>query len=319
MPRPPVRVAVATLLAGWAALQSGCTGPEPPAAPPVAAGPSAAEAPAAGRRYPLAGVVRGVDADSGVVTIRHEEIPGFMKAMTMPFDLDDRALLEELRPGDEVEGTLVVEGDASRLIDLAITRPATGPTLTLDLSGGPPRLRPAAARLEPGQLVPDFTVTTQAGERLALSDLRGKVVLLTFIYTRCPLPDFCPALDRKFAAVADRLSSVPGRAEQIRLLSVSFDPEHDTPATLAEHAAIQGARPPLWTFAVAEHDELRKVAEPLGLMYGPTKDEIVHNRCIAVIGPDGRLAELYTDGPARDVSPTDLVKAAYAKMPESGG
>ncbi len=123
--------------------------------------------------------------------------------------------------------------------------------------------------LEPGEPVPDFAMTTQDGKTLRLSDLRGKVVVLTFIYTRCPLPDFCPLMDGKFAELARTVAAVPGRAEQVRLLSVSFDPEHDTPEVLAKHAKLRGAKPPLWTFAVASHEELRKVAAPLGLTYGP--------------------------------------------------
>ncbi len=120
-------------------------------------------------------------------------------------------------------------------------------------------------------MVPDFTMTTQEGRTLALSELRGKVVVLTFIYTRCPLPDFCPLMDRKIKELAGKVDAMPGRAEQVRLLSVSFDPEHDTPEVLRKHAQVQGARPPLWTFAVASHDELAKVAGPLGLMYGPRR------------------------------------------------
>jgi protein SCO1/2 len=127
---------------------------------------------------------------------------------------------------------------------------------------------------------------------LRLSDLRGKVVALTFIYTRCPLPDFCPAMDAKFADLARRLSVVPGRADRVRLLSVSFDPEHDTPTVLAAHAGRRGAAPPLWTFAVASHEELGRVAGPLGLTVAPGSREISHNLRTAVIGPDGRLVRL---------------------------
>ena len=135
-------------------------------------------------------------------------------------------------------------------------------------------------------------MTTQEGEPLRLSDLRGEVVVLTFVYTRCPLPHYCPLMDRKFAELADRTARSAERAERVRLLSVSFDPEHDTPAVLAEHAARVGAEPPLWTYAVASHDELEKVAGPLGLLYGPTGREIRHSLSTALIAPDGTLARL---------------------------
>ena len=157
--------------------------------------------------------------------------------------------------------------------------------------------------------MPDFAVTTQEGRTLRLSDLRGEVVALTFIYTRCPLPDFCPAMDAKFADLARRISAVPGRADRVRLLSVSFDPEHDTPAVLAAHASRRGAVPPLWTFAVASHEELARVAGPLGLTVAPGSREIAHNLRTAVIGPDGRLARLEA---GQGWAPADLLRTITA-------
>jgi protein SCO1/2 len=97
-------------------------------------------------------------------------------------------------------------------------------------------------------------------------------------------------MDRKFRDLAEAIKALPGWSDRVRLLSVSFDPEHDTPEVLAKHARLKGATPPLWTFAVASHDELQKVAAPLGLMYAPTKTEVVHNLSTSIIGPDGRLA-----------------------------
>jgi protein SCO1/2 len=140
--------------------------------------------------------------------------------------------------------------------------------------------------------VPDFAMTLQDGRTLRLSELRGKIVVLTFIYTRCPLPNFCPLMDKNFAELARWVQAVPARAEEVRLLSVSFDPEHDTPEVLAAHAQLRGAKPPVWQFAAASHDELRKVAGPLGLSYAPTGNEIIHGLTTAVIGPEGRLARL---------------------------
>ena len=217
--------------------------------------------------FPLRGVVRKVDAGTGEVSISHEEIPGFMAKMTMPFTLTDRSLLEDVKPGDEVEGSLRVDYEGgevkdSNLTDLVVTRRPETPLETTNLPVTVPQT------LEPGDLVPDFAMTTQEGKPVRLSDLRGKVVVLTFIYTRCPLPEFCPAIDMKFADLARRISAVSSRAEQIRLLSVSFDPEHDTPEVLAAHvAARRGARPPLWTFATASRKELARITGSLGLFY----------------------------------------------------
>jgi protein SCO1/2 len=269
--------------------------------------------------YRLTGVVRRIEKDSGLVTIRHDKIPGVMGAMTMPFTINDRATLDELRVDDEVEGSLRIRSDSKgiedyRLEELVVTRPAPAPPLTLSLSKGQAQLGPAPQVLKPGDQVPDFAMTTAAGQTLKLSDLRGKVVVLTFIYTRCPLPNFCPLMDRKFGELASRLAAFPDRAARVQLLSVSFDPEHDTPEVLRRHAQTIGATAPLWTFAVATHDELARVAAPLGLMYGPTRTEIVHNLSTAVIDPQGRLARLDTGQAAQHTSSAELLKTIYSLL-----
>ena len=263
--------------------------------------------------YTLTGDVREIDRESGRVVIRHDAIPGFMPAMTMPFDLAGQEVLGEIQVGDRIEGDLIVGPEGSRLADVFITELAEPP------ADGEAPTRPRM--LQPGELVPDFLMTTQEGEPQRLSDLRGSAVYLTFIYTRCPLPDFCPLIDRKFAALARRLDLLAVPPERVKLLSVSFDPEHDRPAVLARHAALLGAKPPRWTFAVADHEELAKVAGPLGLTYGDTGSEIVHTLSTALIDAGGRLVRIET---GRDWDPDRLAKSAEAAAdprpptPESG-
>ena len=214
------------------------------------------------KTFTLKGIVREVDAGAGELTIAHEDVPGFMPRMTMPFAFKDRATLAALHAGDEVEGPLRVtyEGAEVKDVELAgvkVVRAAPrGATIPVD------NLAESAEPLKPGELVPDFAVTTQEGRTLRLSELHGEVVILTFIYTRCPLPEFCPAMDAKFADLDRRISAVPGRAGRLRLLSISFDPDNDTPEVLAAHAARRGAKPPLWTFAVASDAELARIAGP---------------------------------------------------------
>lgn len=296
---------------------AGCSGSQAPspadsAAPPK--GSSRAKAAPTVVTYQLVGVVKRVSPEAGQVVIAHEAMPGFMNAMTMPFSLKDRDLLSEMVAGDEVEGSLRVEKAGGvvkdyELVDLVVTRPASPPPRVLSLSSKGLTLTEAPKRLETGQAVPDFTVTTQEGRPLKLSELRGRVVVLTFIYTRCPLPDFCPLMDRKMGELAGKVETSPRLSDQVRLLSVSFDPEHDTPEVLAKHARVQGAQPPLWTFAVATHDELAKVAAPLGLTYGPTSNEIIHNLCMAVIDREGRLARLDVGNSVRSASTSDLLQS----------
>jgi protein SCO1/2 len=246
-----------------------------------------------------------------------------MSAMTMPFTLNDRAILGELHPGDAVEGTLRVEKvDGSvkdyQLRDLKVTQPARPPELELDVSKAKVQLRQPPRRLEVGEAVPDFAMIDQDGQASKLSDMRGQVIVLTFIYTRCPLPDFCPLMDRKFSDLAQHISAFPNRAKHIRLISLSFDPEHDTPEVLRKHAQIRGAVPPLWSYRVATHEELAKIAAPLGLLYGPGKDEILHNLSTAVIDAAGRLARIEVGTQRNKWETADLLKTIYSLIPNSG-
>ena len=158
-------------------------------------------------------------------------------------------------------------------------------------------------------------MTTQDGRAVKLSDWRGKVVVLTFIYTRCPIPDFCPLMDRKFSELAQHLSAFPNRAKDIRLISLSFDPDHDTPEVLREHARIRGAAPPLWSFAVASHAELAKIAAPLGLFFAPAGREIAHNLCTAIIDSHGKLARLDVGKEPNRWETAEFLKTIYALLP----
>jgi protein SCO1/2 len=264
--------------------------------------------------YGLKGIVREVDPAKGEVTISHEEIVGFMKRMTMPFAMKDRSQLEGLKAGDEIEATLRVDRRGDAVKDLYLTEIKVVKPGAEVAEVAAPENSSAFPMLKPGDLVPDFSMTTQDGKILKLAELRGKVVVLSFIYTRCPLPEFCPAIDAKFAELARRIGTISSRAEQVRLLSVSFDPEHDTPDVLKAHAARRGAKPPLWTFAVASHEELTKVAFPLGLTYVPGTQEIAHNLRTAVIGPDGRLASIEV---GQGWAPADVVKTVQGLIPGS--
>ncbi len=266
---------------------------------PAGCGRSAKVVPPAGapaaktKSFPIVGVVREVKVEEGRLTLKHEAIPDYMPAMTMTLRVAsaDLSTLEDLRTGDKIAATLKVDGTHSELTEINVTEPAPPAELILDPSTMTLRERPK--KLEPGEVVPDFLVTTQDGSTLKLSDLRGKAVALTFIYTRCPLPEFCPAMDAKFGELSRVIASSPASAAKIQLLSISFDPEHDTPEVLTKHAAARGAKPPLWQFAVMSHEELGKLGGRLGLTYGPMKGEIIHNLSTALIGPDGKLIAIY--------------------------
>jgi len=253
-----------------------------------------AKAPATdSKSYPIVGVVREVKAKEGRLTLKHEAIPDYMPAMTMTLRVAsaDLSTLEDLRAGDKVSATLKVDGTHSELTEINVTEPAPPAELVLDPATMSLRERPK--KLEPGEQVPDFLITTQDGSALKLSDLRGKAVVLTFVYSRCGLPEFCPKMVAKFSELSRVIASSPMSAAKIRLLSISFDPEHDTPDVLTKHAVARGANPPLWQFAVMSHEELANVGGRLGLTYGPMKGEIIHNLSTALIDPDGKLIAIY--------------------------
>jgi protein SCO1/2 len=267
--------------------------------------------------YAISGVIKRVEKEDQRLTIDHEAIPGFMDAMKMRFSYADRAVLERLQPGDRVHGTLRVARENGivrdyELRDVVVSVPTAA-------SATPVAVKPFAQprQLTIGEQVPDFTMTNQDAQAVRLSDLRGKVVVLTFIYTRCPLPDFCPLMDRKFSDLAEHLRNSPSRSAFVRLISLSFDPEHDTVDVLRKHAQIRGAVPPLWSYAVAAHDELAKIAAPLGLLYGPGTDDIAHNLCTAIIDTKGKLARLEVGTTRNQWQTISFLKSIYSLIPAS--
>ena len=240
------------------------------------------------REYELSGQVLAVDRARREITVQHGDIRGFMPGMTMPFKVKDESLLEGRAPGDLITATLVVKDSEGYLSSITMT-------------GRAPVAEPAPPRapldlLEPGSEVPDFEFIDANGKARRLREWRGAVVAVTFIYTRCPLPDFCPLMDRNLAAVQRQALSDPDLAGRFHLLSVSFDPGYDTPAVLHEHAAKAGANADVWTFATGDRDDVERFASRFGVSVmreDPAAIEIVHNLRTAVIDPDGRLTRLF--------------------------
>jgi protein SCO1 len=252
------------------------------------------------REYELRGQVLVVDENRKEITIRHEDIPGFMPGMTMPFRVRDGKLLECCVPGDLVTARLVVE-DATGYLS-AIQR-----TGHADVAGGPPR--PAMDVLEPGELVPDVEIKDETGASRRLSDLRGKVVAVTFTYTRCPLPDFCPRMDQHFKTVQTSVLDDPALRDRVALLSLSFDPAFDTPPVLAAHAKRVGADPRIWHLGTGSPDAIDAFASRFGvsIMREPSNpNDITHNLRTGVIDSSGRL---YTILSGTGWSPADLLSA----------
>jgi protein SCO1/2 len=259
------------------------------------------------KRYEVRGQILSVDPQRQEVLVDHEDIKGFMPAMTMPYKVQDRALLEGKKPGDLITATLVVEEVNAYLSTLTVTghapieNPSSAPLIT------------DADLLKDSDVVPDHALVDQSGTPRPIGSLRGHRVALTFMYTRCPLPDFCPLMDKQFADVQQTIRTSPELAD-VRLVSVTLDPEFDTPAVLATHARALGADPRLWHFVTGDRGEVLAFAKRFGVLTEPGESSavLVHNLRTAVIDPQGRLVKAYS---GNMWSPAELVadlKAASA-------
>jgi protein SCO1/2 len=233
------------------------------------------------RHYSTQGLILTVDTPGAIVTISHDEFPGFMQAMVMPFELRGRARDIALTPGDRVRLRLAVKGERSWVDRLDIISAAP---VDVGLQN-----TPAVPLLVPvGGTVPPFELIDQSGARVALSDLKGKVVAVNFIYTRCPLPDYCPRMVANFRAVRDRFADRMGR--DLVLLTVTFDPKYDTPQTLATYAASERAGGPGWHFLTGDGAQIERVCAAFGIQYWPEEGLITHTLETVVIDRDGKLA-----------------------------
>jgi protein SCO1 len=254
-----------------------------------------------GKRYQLTGKVLSVAKEAGSANNDAAAIPGFMGAMAMPYPIPDEKALANLAPGDEITADVVVTGGGKyHLENIVVTKKGDGAAKS-----------PSSQNLHepaPGEKVPDFVLTNQDGKKFHLHSPKGGVTLVTFIYTRCPFPDYCPLVSRNFAQIyaATRLNP------RVRLVSVSFDPKHDTPAVLRQYGNTftqTTGRSPFdrWQFATAQPQELEKITNFFGLFYDPSQDQIVHSLSTGVITPDGTIYKWYAGG---DWKPADLVNDA---------
>lgn len=239
--------------------------------------------------YELTGQVLAVKPEARQILIKHEDIKGFMPAMTMPYSVNDPALLTGRQPGDLITATLKVAASGAYLS--AIQKTGSAP-----LPEDARTTIPAAANvtvLQAGDAVPDTALVDADGKPLRLSDFKGSAVALTFIYTRCPLPQFCPLMDKRFAEVQKLVAADPASAGKVRLVSVSFDPQFDRAEILRAHARTLGADPQVWRFATAEESIVDRFAATFGVNVIREKDgTITHNLRTAVIDPSGHLTSI---------------------------
>ena len=257
--------------------------------------------------YKLKGRIVAVDAATGHVTVAHGPIPGFMGAMTMSYKLAEPNIAGELHPGDLITARLLVDEDAAgpndRLDQIDVigqARPDTVPKVQYHV--------PA-----PGDAVPDFKLLDQSGKTIDLAQYRGKVVLLTFIYTRCPLADFCPRMSSNFADIDKALAADKPAYAKTQLLSVSFDPKYDTPAVLRSYGGAHTGRFTdedfkHWSFAAPSLPDLPRMEQwfDVGVTGDSSAPEsIQHSLSTVVIGRDGKVIAWY---PTNDWKVADVLE-----------
>lgn len=254
-------------------------------------------------RYDFKGKVVAVEPENHSVTVAHEDIKDYMPAMTMPFAVRNESDLQILAKDDEITATLVVDGSHSWLEDLIITRQSASTAAAM----------PGVTIAKEGDEVPNFTLRNQDNREIQMQKYRGRTLLLTFIYTRCPVPDYCTLMSNNFAQIDRALSQDANLYQKTHLLSVSIDPSYDTPQVLRSYGAAHTERYQNetfahWEFAGGTVEQVKTIAEYFGLTYYPDKDQIIHGLRTVIIKPDGKIAKIYT---GNDWKPEEVIEVIH--------
>jgi protein SCO1/2 len=260
-------------------------------------------------RYRGAGMVLQVDPPAHSVLVSHETIPGFMDAMVMPFKVRNDAELRGLHAGARIDFQLVVRKGHAHLEGIRLRQEAAGGVV--EDQGDRIVLPQPPEKVDIGGVVPDFSLTDQNGGRVRLLELRGSVVAINFIYTRCPLPEVCPRLSANFASIQKRFA--PRMGKGLMLLSITLDPEHDTPAELLKYAKIWNTRAEGWRFLTGSSRDVQSVAARFGMNYWPEEGYITHTSMTGVLARDGKLVALVEGSNYRPRELGDLIERELEK------
>ncbi len=264
--------------------------------------------------YTARGVVREVRAAEGQVVIAHEEIPNFMGAMTMPFNVKDAAILTNVAAGEKIRFELHVS-DSESWVD-HVER-FDGPSAPGGSEAAAPEVQsPPLARAVPAppgrskSPLRTFKFTNELGQPVCLEDFRGQAVALTFFFTRCPIPEFCPRLSRNFAEVQHKLGTMENAPTNWHLLSVTFDPAHDTPGALKAYAATYHYDPAHWSFLTGPADKIAELAAACDVRYDPDSGLFNHNFRTLIVDTSNHLQMVFpTSGDLSDGIVQELLKA----------
>lgn len=242
------------------------------------------------RTYEVRGIVREApDLAEGSVVIEHEDIPGFMPAMTMPFDFRDVKEVEALRVGDGVAFQLAVTDKDSWIRGI---RPVAAESVKLPQPKASAPVAGKVGRVKEGERMPEFELVDQSGRTLRGDTFAGKSLLITFIFTRCPIPNYCPLMAQHFRTIHEAIRADAALAGKVNLLSISFD-EYDTPAVLAEYGARFSDDLDAWRFATGRAEEVRKLTQAFAVQVQPESGTINHGLATVLVGPDGVIRNIW--------------------------
>ena len=250
------------------------------------------------RHYHAQGIVLSVDRQNQTVTISHRAIPGYMEAMAMPFRAEESRDLSGLTPGSRIAFQLKVTRRAATVRHIHVEQIAASDV---------PLPKPEG-QVSIGEPLPDFTLTDQDGRAVTLSDFRGRLVAVDFIYTRCPLPNVCPMLSANFARLQKRFGG------KITLLSITLDPQYDTPQVLTDYAQRWRADSHTWHFLTGSADEIRKVAGHFVVIFWPEEGTITHTSSTAIVDRTGHLAAIVEGSSFTSQQLIDLVQSLSSNI-----
>ncbi|MEO8428583.1 MAG: SCO family protein [Verrucomicrobiota bacterium] len=272
----------ATLLVGASAVVS-CDRNQPSPSP---------QSQTSGRtNYQVKGIVKELKVDGRTVVIQHEDVPGYMPAMTMPFKVKNTNELTNLQSEDRVSFQMVVTSDEGWIENVVRVGTAKGEILPSVESFR--RVRDVDP-LKVGDLMPDYRFTNELGHAVSLKDFKGKALALTFIFTRCPFPEFCPKLSNNFAEAYKRLMTTSNAPTNWNLLSISFDPTNDTPAVLKAYAGRYNYDSNYWSFVTGAMIDIDAITEQFGLGFSRQGPTINHNLRTVVVDANGRVRRILT-------------------------
>jgi protein SCO1/2 len=257
--------------------------------------------------YDTRGVVRGFSPDRSTIEIQHENIPGFMPSMTMPFAARDPKQIADLRTGDAISFRMAVTKKDFWIENIKKIRreevDVAEPKQTSSVS------TEREARLKEGDEMPAFSLTNQNGERVSLDTFHGQPFVLTFVFTRCPVPNFCPRMSNNFEELQTAIKGDTGRLATTRLLSVTLDPGYDTPKILSEYAAFHHADPKIWSFATGDEKEIDSLTRAFSVYRQTEGGTISHGLATALVNRNGTVERIWRGNAWTPAEVTEAIQA----------